>query len=95
MEPLSQELRDIFGVLTGDMDADFLHYFHRNRVEVRGLGSPTKGIEVIASEMPQESLSHLATARGLRANEHHFLLDHGSPLRVLLTVAIAPYHSEK
>jgi hypothetical protein len=78
MFPLFQKIEYAFGLILGDVNADFMHRFHDQRVQDARLDARTFHIEEPTSVLLQKSFGHLAPGAVVDANEQDFFF-HESP----------------
>lgn len=66
------EIEHGFGLVARNVNADFLHGFHNNRIEFARLKTGTVGFKLVAADLIQERLGHLAAGAVMDANEQNF-----------------------
>jgi hypothetical protein len=92
-----------FGVIAGNIYADFLHGFDDDRVEFPWLNTRTVGFELCAADLIEEGLGHLASGAVVDADKQDLLLHSfgrklarlgRSATAVFFTHATAGWHGE-
>src|ERR1700726_562832 len=68
---LLQRLRQFFGVLAGDIHADFFHYINGQGGFIRGLHRRAYADELVTRECVQKTFGHLTARRIASRKEKH------------------------
>ena len=69
-----EHVRDGFGLVAGNVYADFLHGFDNNGIEFAGFEAGAVGFELLAANVIQERFRHLAAGAVMDADEENFFL---------------------
>src|SRR4029453_12757845 len=64
-------IKNAFGLILRNVDADLRHCLHRQRIQIAWLKTGTLGIEAVACIMLQKCFAHLATRRIMHANKQY------------------------
>jgi hypothetical protein len=69
-------IEDGFGLVAGDVYADFLHGFDNDGVEFAGLEAGALGFKLFTAHLVEEGFRHLAARAVVGADEKHFFPVH-------------------
>lgn len=68
-----KDVKNSLGFFPGDIDADFAHHLHGERIERARRETGTLSFESVAADVIEERFRHLAAGTVMHANEEHFL----------------------
>src|SRR5579872_7217556 len=88
-------------MLVRDVNSDLPHYLYSERIQPFWLDSGAQGFKIVACQITQEALCHLASGRVACTQEQNFRLDHETvrppvlphSLRVVCELRVQRSHS--